>query len=64
MVEKSVRITERYSVGLRAEAFNTLNNVTFGGPTTSFTSSTFGEEATLSQQNTPRNVQVSLRLTF
>ncbi len=64
MVEKDTRITERYSVAFRAEAFNTLNNVTFGGPTTSFTSSTFGEESTLSQQNTPRNVQLSLRLTF
>ena len=27
-------------------------------------SSTFGEEATLSQSNTPRNVQVSARFTF
>jgi len=41
-----------------------LNNVTFGGPTTSFTSSTFGEEATLSQQNTPRIIQLGMRLSF
>ncbi len=64
MVEKNTQITERYNVIFRAEAFNTFNNVTFGGPTTSFTSSTFGEESTLSQQNTPRNIQLSLRLTF
>ena len=64
MVEKNTRISERYSVAFRAEAFNTLNNVTFGSPTTSETSSTFGEESTLSQQNTPRNVQLSLRLMF
>ena len=64
MVEKDTKITEHYSVAFRAEAFNTLNNVTFGSPTTSETSSTFGEESTLSQQNTPRNVQLSLRLMF
>ena len=64
MVAKSTQITERYTLLFTAEAFNTLNNVTFGGPSTSFTSSTFGEEATLSQSNTPRNVQLSLRLTF
>lgn len=64
MIEKSTQINERYTLSFRAEAFNTLNNVTFGGPTTSYTSSTFGEEATLSQTNTPRNIQLSLRLTF
>jgi hypothetical protein len=64
MVEKSTQLTEHYALTFRAEAFNTLNNVTFAGPTTSYTSSTFGEVATLSQTNTPRNVQLSLRLTF
>jgi Carboxypeptidase regulatory-like domain len=64
MIEKNTRFSERYSLVFRAEAFNTLNNVTFGGPTTSFTSSTFGQEATLSQTNTPRNVQLSLRFSF
>jgi Carboxypeptidase regulatory-like domain len=64
MIEKTTSLSERYALTFRAEAFNTLNNVTFGGPTTSYTSSTFGEEATLSQQNTPRNIQLSLRLTF
>ena len=64
MVEKNTQISERYGLSFRAEAFNTFNNVTFAGPTTSFTSSTFGEEATLSQTNTPRNIQLSLRFTF
>jgi hypothetical protein len=64
MIEKSTRLSERYALSFRAEAFNTLNNVTFGAPTTSFTSSTFGEEATLSQQNIPRDIQISLRLSF
>jgi Carboxypeptidase regulatory-like domain len=64
MLEKNTSISERYIVTVRAEMFNALNNVTFSGPTTSFTSSTFGEEATLNQSNTPRNVQLSVRLSF
>lgn len=64
MIEKSTQMSERYALTIRAEMFNALNNVIFSGPTTSFTSSTFGEEATLSQSNMPRNVQLSLRLSF
>lgn len=64
MIEKSTQLHNGYALSFRAEAFNALNNVTFAGPSTSFTSSTFGEEATLSQTNTPRNIQLSLRLTF
>ena len=64
MLEKNTQLSERYLLSFRIEAFNTLNNVIFSGPTTSFTSSTFGQEATLSQNNTPRNVQLSLRLSF
>lgn len=64
MLEKRTQITERYSLIFNAEAFNTLNNVTFGGPSTSFTSATFGEESTLSQSNSPRSLQLSLRLSF
>jgi hypothetical protein len=64
MLEKGTRLSERFTLTFRAEAFNTFNSVTFGGPTTSETSATFGQEATLSQQNTPRNIQLSLRLGF
>jgi hypothetical protein len=64
MLEKNTQLSERYTLTLRAEMFNALNNVTFSGPTTSFTSASFGEEATLTQSNTPRNVQLSLRLAF
>jgi hypothetical protein len=64
MVEKYTQVSEHSGFTFRAESFNALNNVTFAGPTTSFTSSTFGEEATLSQTNTPRNLQLSLRFTF
>jgi hypothetical protein len=64
MLEKNTHLSERYVLAFRAEMFNALNNVIFSGPTTSFTSSTFGEVATLSQSNTPRNVQLSVRLSF
>jgi hypothetical protein len=64
MVEKDTHLSERYVVSFRAEAFNALNNVIFGGPTTSVSSATFGTMATLSQSNTPRNIQISTRFTF
>jgi hypothetical protein len=64
MVEKNTHLTERYVLTFRAEAFNALNNVLFAGPTTSVSSATFGQMATMSQSNTPRNVQVSARFTF
>jgi hypothetical protein len=64
MIEKNTQLRNGYFISFRAEAFNALNNVTFAGPSTSFTSSTFGEEATLTQTNQPRNIQLSLRLTF
>jgi hypothetical protein len=64
MVEKDTHIGERYVASFRAEAFNATNSVIFSGPTTSFSSATFGTMATLSQSNTPRNIQISARFTF
>ena len=64
MVEKDTHITERYVATFRAEAFNALNYVNFSGPTTSVSSATFGTIATMSQANTPRNIQLSARFTF
>ena len=61
--EKSTRINERLHLTFRAELFNALNQVVFSGPTTSITSSTFGK-IVLSQTNSPRQVQFSLRLAF
>ena len=61
--EKNTRIREGISLTFRGELFNALNTVIFSGPTTSITSSTFGK-ITLSQANTPRQVQFSLRARF
>jgi hypothetical protein len=62
-IEKSTSIRERMRLTFRAELFNATNHVVFGGPTTSVTSATFGK-IVLSQNNSPRQVQFSLRLGF
>jgi hypothetical protein len=64
MIEKKTLLVDGYLLSFRAEMFNALNNVTFSGPTTSVTSATFGQVASLSQTNQPRQMQLSLRLTF
>jgi hypothetical protein len=63
LMEKSTQLREGVNVTFRAELFNALNTVDFSGPTTSITSSTFGK-IVLSQSNTARQVQFSLRLKF
>ena len=61
-VFKNTNITERLRVQFRAEAFNAFNRVQFGVPNTSINSSSFGVIS--SQQNSPRNYQLGLRLLF
>jgi hypothetical protein len=63
LIEKNTRIRESVRLTFRAELFNAFNAVMFSGPTTSVTSATFGK-IILSQSNTPRQVQFSLRLGF
>jgi hypothetical protein len=59
---KNIRILERYQLQFRAESFNAFNRVQFGNPNTSINSTAFGVIS--SQQNSPRNIQVALRLLF
>ena len=62
-VAKPFKITERVSVTLRAEAFNILNRVRWGGPSSStVTSSSFG--LIRSQANRPRQMQFALKVVF
>lgn len=61
-VFKNTRINERIQVQFRAEAFNAFNRVQFGVPNTSINSTAFG--VITSQQNSPRNLQLALRLMF
>ena len=78
-LQKSFKITERFSVSLRGEAFNALNSVLLGGPDNTptdgaaslFTNTTTGKSywtgfGTVgpNQQNFPRNLRVSGKLIF
>ncbi len=47
---------------LRLEAFNAFNHPIFGGPGTNLSSTTFGVIS--SQSNTPRQIQVALKILF
>ncbi len=59
---KDVAITERARLTLRFEAFNLLNRVRWGGPDSTVTSPTFGQIR--SQANTPRRMQLGVKVTF
>ena len=61
-VFKMFRPVERLTAEFRAEAFNLLNQVVFGGPGTSINSNTLGVIS--SQSNTPRQIQFALKLLF
>ena len=62
-IEKTIKISERYSFQLRGESFNVTNTPMYGGPDTSFTSSRFGM-IPLGQQNFPRLVQLAGKFVF
>ena len=57
---KSFRITESVRVDLRGEAFNLLNRTVFDTGNTNLNSGIFGQVT--SQVNTPRQMQVALKI--
>ncbi|HLH19264.1 MAG TPA: carboxypeptidase regulatory-like domain-containing protein [Bryobacteraceae bacterium] len=59
---KDFRFHERAYLQVRLEAFNASNRVTFGAPTTTVTSSSFGEIGT--QANTPRRLESAVKLVW
>ena len=59
---KGFRITERLQMTYRCEFFNSTNRAIFNAPDLVPTSSTFGK--IMSQANTPRRIQMALRLVF
>ena len=78
-LEKRFRVTERVGFELRGEAFNAMNSVLLGGPDTTPTDgapSLFQNQTTgrsywtgfgtvgMTQQNFPRNLRVSGKITF
>ena len=62
---KNTQITEKVKMEFRAEAFNLMNRVQFGSPNlgqTTAANNLFGQIT--AQQNTPRLMQMALRLRF
>jgi len=62
-LEKTLRLTERYSMLVRGEAFNVTNTPIYGGPSTSVTDPRFGM-IPLGQENFPRFFQVAAKFMF
>ena len=64
-VTRTFPIHEKIRMEFRAEAFNTFNRVRFGTGSTSLQSATFGVlTGAGSQINTPRQLQLALKLYF
>ncbi len=61
-LHKNIRVGERMTLQVRADAFNISNTPVFSPPNTSFGSSAFGTVS--SQANQPRVLQVALKLIF
>ena len=60
---KNIYFTERYYLQLRADAYNLLNHPSFGFPTLTITSNTFGQIKT-STDSASRKIQVGLKFYF
>lgn len=61
---KSVNLTERYSLQLRIESFNSFNHVNLGQPVTTVDSPTAGRIFALANLSQMRRWQMGLRLKF
>jgi hypothetical protein len=60
---KNFQLTEKYRLNLRGEAFNLLNHPLYGAPDTTYSDARFGM-LPVGQQNFPRLIQVSGRVSF
>jgi hypothetical protein len=58
---RSFRLTERFRLEARGEAFNAINHVNYNNPTTSLNSATFGK---IQGAADPRILQLSMKLHF
>ena len=61
-LSKSVPFREQLRMVVRLEAFNLFNRVRWGGPNSTYTSSSFG--LITSQANSPRQMQLGVKLYF
>jgi hypothetical protein len=62
-VFKNIPMPHRSQLQFRAEVFNLTNVVQFGAPNTTVTNAQFGTVGN-SQANDPRNIMLSVRVTF
>lgn len=63
LVAKHIPLYESLGLDFKTEFFNAFNRVQFAGPNVNIASASFGQ-IFLQQYNTPRQIQMSLRLTF
>jgi hypothetical protein len=61
---KDFVVKEKYTIDLRGEAFNLFNRPDFGNPNLTVGSPTFGMITSVLVNPLPRNIQLSLRVTF
>lgn len=62
-LQKTFKMSERFSFQLRGESFNVTNTPIMPGPNTDWSSPQFGK-VTLQQQNFPRLVQLAGKVYF
>jgi hypothetical protein len=63
-MSKSFRLTERFKLEVRMEAYNAFNQINWADPITNFNDSNFGKVINKRQQYVGREVQYGIRLTF
>jgi hypothetical protein len=63
-LSKDFRITERFKAQLKADAFNLLNNMSWGDPSTSVDDSSFGQSTNQAGLTFGRRVQLGARIEF
>ena len=61
---KDFKLSERFTLQARGEAFNLLNSVVFGTPNREVTSTSFGVVSAQAFWPGPRTMQIALRLVF
>jgi hypothetical protein len=61
---KDFRITERFRTQFKVDAFNVLNNMSWGDPSTDVDDSNFGQITNQAGLTFGRRVQLGLRLEF
>ena len=62
-LRKNLKLTERFRLQVRADAFNAFNHPRFAAPDANPSDSNFGR-VSASQQNQPRGMEFGLRVSY